>query len=54
MRESTRPARERIIAAEVHKLERRQALERSRRTAADQDLPVKAGSPRMSGRDAPR
>jgi hypothetical protein len=38
MHGSTRPARERIITTEVRKLEMRQARERSRRAAADQDL----------------
>jgi hypothetical protein len=54
MPESTRPARERIIAREVHKLELRKALERSRRTGADQDLPVKDRVLWPSGPDAPR
>jgi hypothetical protein len=54
MRESTRPARERIITMEVLKLERRQALERSRRTAAEQDLAVREGLRWAGGRDAPR
>jgi hypothetical protein len=54
MRESTRPARERIIATEVLKLELRQARERSRRTAAVEGLPVKEGLLWSSRRGAPR
>jgi hypothetical protein len=40
MNESARRARERIIAAQILKLERRQALERARRTPGTKTLRV--------------
>jgi hypothetical protein len=48
MNESARRARERIIAAQILKLERRQALERARRTPGTKTLRVNVARSRVS------